>query len=119
MKYKFLILLLALSACEPNKYTAVNGVDNSSDARWTAWRACQKESTSLNGLCGGGRDSGFSGCGLSSYQAVGAVSGGVVGGAVGGAIFGAGVAAGDTKKNATDAYTEKCMQDKGYILAHN
>lgn len=115
------LIIIALSGCEPNRYAPVEGDDNS-DARWSAWRACEREAVHEVGACGSGKDSGFSGCGfgLSGEQVVGAAAFGVVGGAIGGAIFGGGLAASQAdhtqKESPTRTYTDKCMEDKGYVL---
>lgn len=113
MKRLSLVMLFVLAACQPNRYTAVDGVDNSSDARWAAWKTCAKDAY---------KQYSDNQPPMTAGQIVGLVASGAVGGAIGGAAFGAAMESNDTgviKKSDLDPMTEKCMQEKGYNLAHN
>lgn len=114
MKYYPIILILILASCQPNRYTAVDGVDNSSDAKWSAWRACNKEAYHKYSE---GQAA------LGSGPVFGLIAGGALGGAIGGAAFGAAMDSGDQggvmKRSDIGPYTEKCMNDKGYAMNHN
>ena len=103
MKYSILILLV-LTACQPNRYVANEGVDDSYAARKSAWGECQNDAIHKYGLPS-----------PTSGQIAGSVASGVVGGAIGGVIFGAGLAAeSEQPKSDAEVHTEECMANRGY-----
>lgn len=108
MKSYFIITLLLLTACEPNRYVATDGMDNSYNARKSVWASCEKDAVHTVGAGG-----------LNSSQAAGSILAGVGGGAIGGVIFGAAIASGDSNESPTRVYADKCMAQKGYVVAHN